>query len=256
MRKYIWEYLKSFGWGYLTLLLSIISAINAYFNITGNPISIFTIVPTWGWLTLLILGLLVTPFFSFYKVKTKLGSYENAKPNVILDQTRGALLYIDHTNINGMVVRKEACYYIVQAWFVNLPIQRSSQAIADSITATIEFYDKNATNLRFNVYGQWALSTAPNHVGQKGFINKVNMLPNNERHKLNIALKWPDDDECYSYSQEGLIAHPDGRNPGNKLPCGEYTVCVKLEGIGVDQSFWFILINPGKSGNLELREIS
>ena len=132
------EYFVSFGiWGYFALVLSILGGINTYSNITDNPIPVFSIIPTWGWLTLLILGLMFTPFFAFHKIRTKLDNYENTQPNIVFDQCRETPLF----RIVQPLAEKQPIYHVVEAWFKNSPIIPLESSIAKQVTATIEFWE-------------------------------------------------------------------------------------------------------------------
>jgi len=251
MRKHLGEYFISFGiWGYLALLLSILSGINAYSNITGNPISIFALVPTWGWLTLLILGLLVTPFFAFHKIRTQLDSYENVQPNIVFEEVHESPLYHHE---KGIVI---PMYHVLQVWFKNKPVNPQEKSIAQRVTADIQFLSEDASKPLFRVSGQWNIAPhAPDFVGTSKTDNKIDIFPNDEFVKLFVALKWEDDNDAYGYAIESFIHSrtQDGRDSGRKLPQGKYSVYMKLKGVGVDKPFWFTLINPGKGKSLELQ---
>ena len=83
------KYLTSLGvWGWLVYGVNIFSMVNLGFNLTGNPIFI---IPTWGWLVFLIIGLVVAPFFAFHKIQTKLDRIESARPNMTLVGTENIL---------------------------------------------------------------------------------------------------------------------------------------------------------------------
>lgn len=253
MRKHLGEYFSSFGiWGYVVLVLTILSIINAYSNITGNPIPIFTIVPTWGWLTLLVLVLVIAPFFAFHKIKTKLDNYENMQPNIVFDQFRETPLF----RIVQPYAKGEPIYHVIQVWFKNLPITPMESSIAKQVTATIEFWE-NGDNPKqvLRIAGVWLISFAPSFAGIKEQRKTIDIFPNDESCKLLVALKWEDDDDAYGYATESFVHSltQDGRDGGRKLPQGEYSVCVKLRGVGVDKLFWFTLINPGKGKSLELQ---
>ena len=250
MQKHLWEYFKSFGvWGYLTLVLTILSGINTYSNITDNPISTFTIVPTWGWLTILIMGLVIAPFFAFHKLRNRLDEYESTQPNVVFDQCRESPLF----------QKGQPIFHITQAWFKNSPTRRADSSVARQVTATIEFRETGDTPQQvLRIAGQWVESIAPDFVCFGNTTNKIDILPNDESYKLNIALKWEEDENAYGYALESFIysQQQDGREDVRKLPRGEHSVYVKLKGVGVDKSFEFTLVNPGKHETLELRPLS
>ena len=176
-------------------------------------------------------------------LQTELDNLKSIQPQITYDQSRRAALY----NSDG-----QAIYHIVQAWFKNSPVTYSQQSVARQVSPTLEFWDKDAQHQYFSINGMWAKDTAPDHVGFSGIEPEKDIAPNDLPHKVMIALKWQQDEACYGYAKESFQPYPDGRNPSKELPIGEYKVCVKLRGVGVNQDFWFLLRNLGSGRSLEL----
>ena len=70
-----------------------------------------------------------------------------------------------------------------------------------------------------------------------------------------FGIDIPNDD-CYGFAWESFVYSQtqDGRNDTIKLPTGTYAVRVALKGVGVDKSFLFTLVNPGKDATMRLFE--
>ena len=244
--------------------LSLVQLVALFLTIVGGAVAYF--VPQWQsfvriaiWaapavvlISAVMPGLLAAPY-KIYKEKEQahdqlakqLDEIKSAQPQIEYDQSRESPLFHEDQPI----------YHIIQVWFKNSPTIPSEQSVAKQVSATIEFMNDDRINPRFSVYGQWAISTAPNHVGHAGITPLIDISPGHLSCKLNIALKYEEDSVCYGYAVESFGPYPDGRNPGLELPHGEHPVRVELMGIGVKQDFWFTLRNPGPGGSLELRPL-
>lgn len=143
-------------------------------------------------------------------------------------------------------------FYAIQARFKNSPKVRTDRAVARKVSATIEFWDSSRTEKRLEIFGQWALSEAPDHVGSVGVSDTVDFEANELPRKLYVALRPPDSGTSFAYAKENLHAYPDGRHPKYELIYGTYRVCVKLRSSNVEQDFWFTLNNPGGDTPLDL----
>ena len=180
------------------------------------------------------------------RMNSELGSIRSAHPNIIFDQARGSQLYSGDGFHNPI-------FFVIQAWFKNTPAVHAEQSVAKDVTAILEFLNPGNYIPQFKLYGQWATSTAPDHVGHHGTQATIDIPPNYQRAKLQIALKWPADPVCYGYAAENFQGYPDGRHPAHELSIGEHPIRVNLEGVGVHNSYWFILTNRGPNEELELK---
>lgn len=182
------------------------------------------------------------------ELEFKLKAVNESRPNIIVDQLRESPLFRRSSVSNGKVPN----YRIIQAWFRNNPDIPTEESEAKRVTASIEYSDKSTDEHLFSVYGQWAESTAPDHVGYSGITNEIDIPPGVLAGKLMIALKHLADGNCYAYSRENITKFLDGRNPKLQLEPGKYRVRVLLNGIGVKQNYNFILENPGVDGILKM----
>lgn len=202
--------------------------------------------------------LLLAPYWLFSDKKLekeqldeKIRKITQSQPNIVIDQTREAPLFRD-TLVSD---KKVPMYHVIQVWFKNIPDFPSETSEAKHVTALIEFWNLDKSTKLFSIYGQWANSTAPNHVGFSGTISEVNLSPGNLTAKLLIALKNSGDNNCYGYAVENVSKHIDGRDPNFELLEGKYHICVKLEGVRVRKDFSLLLENPSKGNILSLNEI-
>ena len=262
MWKHLGEYFISFGiCGYLVLLLSILSGINTYSNITGNPIPIFSIVPTWGWLTLLILGLVIIPFLAFHKIKTKLDNYENAKPNMAIYGSP----YVDSRKIFS-VIKVEGRHnvigepYFVHAKFCNNPEIRTGKATANNVVAEISFFNIELKKMLATIYGRWADTKQPGTLPPFDPIRdlcQVDFEPNGLPRVLDIALKYREDENCYAFDNESCRYSGHWRLPKYLLQGDRFYVRVCLVGKNVDRGeWWFMLHNEGKDKGMRIETIN
>lgn len=84
------------------------------------------------------------------------------------------------------------------------------------------------------------------------------MEPGFSSYKLMVALKYPNEDECYPYAVEHFMGSyvksldTVGKNPDMIIPKGTHIVRVQLRGVNVTDEFEFEFINPGAGENMEL----
>ncbi|OGO25726.1 MAG: hypothetical protein A2136_04995 [Chloroflexi bacterium RBG_16_54_11] len=191
-------------------------------------------------------------YLVFRRIWQQLARYEAAKPHIEFSQIRQAPIFGPWV----MSDDKDTTFEVLQVWFRNNPSIPSEQTIAKAISALIVITKSDSTPL-FQYHGQWAESNAPNNVGYKNYQDNVEIRPGYLEAKLFIALKYLPEDECYAFTREGFISTNDGRYPAYKIVPGDYSVKIHLKGIGVDETFPFILHNYGSNQPLKLeRQIS
>lgn len=204
---------------------------------------------------MLIYRLLFSPYWIYRDEVTirvdaekKLNAYKKSLPRLIIDQFREAPMHVDSQIQEG----RRRIYRVIQAWFKNSPDFPSSESVAEQVTALLEFWNEDGDAKLFQVHGQWALSTAPDHVGYSGITPTLELAPGSLYGKLFIALKYESEEEAYAYSQESLGRSSDGRDSSVELVEGRYRVHVILEGVRIRSDFWLVLINPGVGNNLRI----
>lgn len=170
-------------------------------------------------------------------------------PRLRFQSARQAQMY----RPSPVVDDKVKTYEMLQAWFENRPESPTAASVASQLTATLEFQTDESKAESLRVHGQWAQTTAPDHVGHSGTAPEIDISPGALYGKLIVALKYQDESSAYAYSAESLQNHIDGRNPSLELTQGEHMLRVELAGIGVNKAFDFILANPGEGGSLDLR---
>lgn len=223
------------------------------FNIGGwlIPISLL--------LALSVYRLILAPYWLYSEewnkrkmLESELESINAASPNVVIDQFRESPLFRNSPLSNGKVQQ----FRILQVWFINSPEIPTEKSEAKKVTALIQYFDINAEEPLFGVYGQWAQSTAPNHAGYSGINSEIDIPPGSLPVKLLIALKHLSDGNCYAFSRESRLKYIDGRNPGHELKPGKYRVRVLLNGIGIRQNYDCILENLGIDAILKMELVN
>lgn len=172
---------------------------------------------------------------------------ENSKPNLVFTESREYPLFVINTG--------QPIYHGLQIWFKNKPRIPTDDSVAKDVTATIAFYDRN-TKKKLDIYGCFILTEAYDFAGNIGVVNKLdNVPPNDEPLKLQIALKWQDDESAYGFARESFIYSKtqDGKETIREINKGTHYVKVQLSGTRVDQQpLWFILDNLGQGKALSL----
>lgn len=223
----------------------------------------------WWWLPLVVLGailavrLLLAPYWIYRDkaeeatrilreketVQQQLQSIEDSKPHIAFHSKGEWLFYPQDGPQKG-----QPTYRALELWFINKPQISSEKAVAQKVTCSVVFYDRN-TKPR-NIFGCFTRPEAYGFATVKDLTNEIDEWhPNNEPRKLMIALKWPGDDSAYAFAMESLLSHGDGKAPDKQINRGDHYVKVEFQGTRLDQSpFWFMLANPGKEGYLSISD--
>ncbi|MBI2851671.1 MAG: hypothetical protein HYX84_01010 [Chloroflexi bacterium] len=161
---------------------------------------------------------------------------ERSKPNICVQQPpRDWQFYSDPD--------KKAIWGALQIWFVNKPKIALESSIGEDVTATIVIYDTNSKKRLLNPgcfieaeFSQWA--------NIKKRLEKIeHWAPNNEPRKLQVAVRWPDEDDAYAF----VYVTGEGREEAMKITKGCHYLAVLFRGLRIDQpALWFVLENPGR----------
>jgi hypothetical protein len=153
------------------------------------------------------------------------------RPKVTLDGVRRSPLWAGGAPI----------FDVTQVWIKNRPLR----ATAKDVTAMIEFFDPGAMTPRLSAHGQWAMTSAPGHVGFEGFKSSTDIPAGHTPVKLLVLLKYQADNSAYAFAAENIHAYGDGRHPHFELSAGEYRMRVSLGGPDIAKTFWFDVKNGG-----------
>lgn len=251
----MWESLKGYitnlgKWGWVVMAANIFTAIGAYSTITGHPI---INIPTPVWLTLLIVGLLFAPFLAYHRISTKLNDICSAVPEIEIDGSP----YVDtrhihsRTEIEGQYpLIGTPCFAHVK--FCNRTKVHTAEATAEDVFAEISFYD-NEGNSILNLVGRWGDTKQPESPFEPTReLAKVSFEPNGLPHELDIAMKYPEDEDCYAFDNESYFSY-DWRVPRLLLKGRSYSVKVRLAGIPmIDRTWWLRLYNEGVGKGMKI----
>lgn len=146
--------------------------------------------------------------------------------------------------------------FFFHALFNNDPEKSTPSAHARKVAAHIEFWTQEGERL-FSMVGRWAYTP---EVAQKGreVVEEptIDLSPNAVPKRLDLVLKYREDDACYAYNNEVPLHGPsDWREPTRLLKSGSYLVIVRLRGENVDETFRLSLVNGGIGQLVELRQV-
>lgn len=207
-------------------------------------------VPFWCWILLFLIGFVIAQFLAFHDVRIKrdeaiikLHEIEKSRPEIVFKKSGEWQFYTSG---------KET-YRALQIWFVNNPEIASESSVAKDVSGIITFYDIGMKS-KFEIYGCFTVAEVPDYATIKDLKDKIDIWsPNDIPQKLLIALKYPGDKNAYGYAKSNFLATQDGREPDKEIKKGEHYIKVTFKGIGIVQkTIWFILINPGKEGDLSI----
>jgi hypothetical protein len=188
-------------------------------------------------------------YLIFRRLRLQLASYEDSRPLLQFSRSRQAQLYQPSSVVEG----RRPTYEIVQAWFINQPINPTDTSVAKSVSARIKVSTISDQPL-FDYVGMWAISNAPDNVGFNDLADTVDIAPGNLAAKLIIVLRYPGESDCFAFSRSNLQGTGDGRADSLRLQPGTYKLLVNLQGVGANVNFPLRFRNPGPNSPLELIE--
>src|SRR5207245_5457963 len=117
-------------------------------------------------------------------------------------------------------------------WFVN----RSSSRYA-SVSALVTVATRRSASCL------WAIGTPPGQVAQWQEISPTTDIEANDLpHKLNVAVRYPNEKDAYLASLDNRQAHPDYRDPTHAIPHGRHDLGIRLRGQDIDRTFHVRLV--------------
>lgn len=259
MRKSFKQYITALGrWGWVAMADIILSSVGAYLDIS-NTASI----PMWLWGTFLLIGLIVAPFWAFHKLRVERDELQDilsARPKMEMHGSP----YVDKRGIFS-VTEIEGQYpligepFFAHVKFHNNPEVRRTETTARNIVAEITIFDNESKKLLDVVYGRWADTKQPGTLSPFEPIRnlyQVEFEPNGLPRELDIALKYPEDEDCYAFSNESCRSR-DWKIPRFLLKGNKFRVRVSLVGGNVDRKeWWFMLYNEGKDAGMRIETIN
>lgn len=163
------------------------------------------------------------------------------RPRVVPQSVRGSQLY--------RVIDRQYLFYVLQLWFETDPAAGS--VTAHHLTGTLTFL-RDGNPLFDSVQSEWAIANAADNVGFSGTTEILErLLPIGERGKLLVLQKRTDDDVAYAWSR-GAAEYKNRQHPSHQIPPGRYELRVRIRGIDIDETFRFLLTNPGAGGDPEI----
>ncbi len=206
----------------------------------------------WYQLAFIIFG--ISSFIVFGQMIIRIRHLEKLRPRIILVKTENVFGNVVTRRTGQTDIRERPWFARVQ--FANDPKSSLQGAEAD-IVGHIEFYDNSRQRCFFTMIGRWAETKEIADGAVAIEIDQIKLPPTGRPYIMDIGLKYHEEEEFYGYNNETPRKATVGfRDNDRKLPAGEYTIKVRLRGVGVDKEFWFILQNPGKDKEVELKIIS
>jgi hypothetical protein len=139
----------------------------------------------------------------------------------------------------------------LEVWFINEPEIPIESTIARDVTAFISIKSPDGTKV-LDFYGQWVVANAPDNVGYLDHLNTIDISPGHIPSKLFIAIKYPNEADCFAFTREGRRENPDYRSPRYRIEPGEYDISINLRGVGISKTFQFSFTNPGQDSQLKM----
>lgn len=185
-----------------------------------------------------------------------INAFVNARPNVRFVGYKEAPVYepILYMPMVGEIPARKY-FQMMQVRYVNEPSTRTEESVAREVTGRLQFRDRLSKSIIQEHLGSWAVGDGPEDAVPGGLSSSIVIYPNDKPSRLNVVLKWPEDEDAFVYPTKWTPEYPDGRNPSVRLPPGEYELIVKLAGVGVDLQDTFIVTNKGRDLALTLRKI-
>jgi hypothetical protein len=144
---------------------------------------------------------------------------------------------------------------LLQIRYINNARRPERSASAEQVSARLVFKRKGTDVVVQQKLGAWAVGGAPTDAAPDSVSDVVDIVPNDIPARLNLAIKWPQDENAYVYVPECFRGYFDGRHPGMELPAGEYDLTIALRGLGVQTVQSFVLKHGGKDTAMSVFEV-
>jgi len=225
--------------GYVT------GGVGAYLDIAKSSF------PTLGWIALFVISSLVVPFIPYHKMRTsrellrtKLEDIESSRPDIEFVSAISEKTRIPHTRI------EDKQPYITSLIFANNPEYPTDAMIARNVRAYIIFNTCSTKPEELcSGYGNWQT--------QSSNCTEVDMPPNSKPYRLNIALKYHDEQYCCRFGYDALETnwlYDIGTK--KQLDIGKYVIEVLMQGTNIRKLFRFLLKNGGRNQGLTVEQIT
>ena len=157
------------------------------------------------------------------------------------------------------IVRPSADLDVAVVTVTNDPAKRDEAATARHVIVNLSFFKLNSADPCLILSGRWSDNEQAGLRGQFAPIDDLrrrDLHPNGEPNLIDVALKYPDDEQCYAFNDETCRNTPDWRDPAFELAAQSYRVRVRLQGVGLDDvEHDFLLTNLGKGKGLTIRRL-
>jgi hypothetical protein len=135
--------------------------------------------------------------------------------------------------------------------FANNPKRRTSENTANNVSAKITFYDADEKLLIGPIYGRWSDSDEPKTSIDIPSLINANILSNGTPFKLDLFMKFPEDEFCYAYNNDSYFFE-NWRHVNYKLTAERFFIHIELIGERVEKDFWFSVYNKDRGKQLQI----
>ncbi len=138
-----------------------------------------------------------------------------------------------------------------KAVFANNPKRRTAENTANNVSAKITFFDSNEHLLIGPIFGRWSDSDEPKTSIDIPKLINANILSNGTPRKLDLFMKFPEDEFCYAYNNDSYFFE-NWRNLNYKLIQENFSIHVELIGERVEKEFWFTVHNKDRGNHIQI----
>jgi hypothetical protein len=201
---------------------------------------------------LAIIVLLPALYFACKEIAERvneLADIRDSKPAIGLARCENTSLYLTPLYIPmdpGADTSYLGPFQLLQLWYVNNARHPETSATAKSVSAKLVFKRRGTDMVTQEAIGAWTFAGAPTDAATGDVREAIDIPPNDIPARLNVAIKWPQDQDAYVRVYECFRENPDGRRPGMELPPGEYDLSVSLRGLGVQTEDSFVFSHQPK----------
>jgi hypothetical protein len=205
------------------------------------------------WLPFVVLiAFVAIAFWVIYDLNHSLEQIKNARPNIALIKIENFPKPIRNIRTGEIL----GTPWFAQLKFANDPLSERQMVEASKVVGHISVYGQAGQHL-YDMIGRWAETKEVAVGGQPIEIDSINIPANGRPYPMDIAMKYPEDEEFYGYNNDNpKLAPTDWRDRQRRLPAGTYLIRIRLRGNNVDKEFCLDLTNKGKGENVELKAVT
>lgn len=197
-----------------------------------------------------LLGLLL--FIAAYRLQNQIDDMRDSVPRLVYTGTSYDTVPIRNL-ATGAIYGIPTFYHVGVA---NKPRGQIDKQVAKMVAGMVEILSADKAQVCPPKLHRWRHSAGPAEVGKSAdILQSQDIQPNEIEVLLDIAMKYDDEDEFYTPTNDTVVKGYRGwRDDRYRFAKGEYIARIRLVGSNVDRVIKCNIVNRGKGARLQIAQ--